>query len=108
MLDSIQIYNMETVINLRRLIASNISYCIRITGVWLLYDGQLGFQTDGMVANYIVRSCKKKKYPKNSYKKKNRRVIKLYIAAVEIDWDYIYIPRKLNTVTMTSLNDPST
>jgi hypothetical protein len=70
MLDSIQIYNMETVINLRRLIASNISYRIRITGVWLLYDEQLGFQTDGMVANYIVRSCKKKKYPKNSHKKK--------------------------------------
>ena len=30
----------------------------------------------------------------------------MYIAAVDIDWDFV--PRKLNTVTMTDLKDPKT
>ena len=30
----------------------------------------------------------------------------MYIAAVDIDWDFV--PRKLNTVTMTDLREPQT
>jgi len=30
----------------------------------------------------------------------------MYIAAVDIDWDFV--PMKLNTVTMTDLKDPET
>ena len=60
---------------------------------------------EGMVTKYNVYSCNGYLTP-SIYNKKHRPVRRMYIAAVDIDWDFV--PRKLNTVTMTDLKDPKT
>lgn len=74
-------------------------------GKWLLHSGQLGAQNDGMVTTYNVGTCQRPQITFVPFKERYT-VRRMYIAAVEVDWEYA--PRKLNTMTLTDLRNPDT
>jgi len=74
-------------------------------GKWLLHSGQLGAQNDGMVTTYNVGTCRRPQITFVPFKERYT-VRRMYIAAVEVDWEYA--PRKLNTMTLTDLRNPDT
>lgn len=76
-------------------------------GTWLLHSGQLDAQTDGMVTTYNVRNCRPMLTLPTSIIPIRRTVRTYFIAAVDIDWDYL--PRnKIHPMTRTDIRETDT
>lgn len=76
---------------------------ITVLGTWLLHGGQLDAQTDGMVTTYNVFPCNIPP-PPISIQPIKRVIRRYFIAAVDVEWDYL--PRnKMHPMTLTDIRD---